>query len=127
VDGNIWLVKESGDCNYPADIEILGNTVRVLGPKDELGEGRLIEEEYELWPSLMSLAMAIEHSPGSSADGSISLAQAVASAHEQVCSFEKMWIKANSKSPSNYPMVLEANNAGIWFEQIVEHSIEASD
>lgn len=59
-EGHIWSVNSSGESNYPLDIEIVGNTVRVLGPKESGGEGRLIVDEYVLWPSLTALAAQIE-------------------------------------------------------------------
>lgn len=60
VNGFVWSIDEQGRSAHPADIEIVGDTVRVLGVKDDLGPGRLIEDEYQLWPSLTALAAALE-------------------------------------------------------------------
>ncbi len=44
----------------------MGDRIRILGAKDDLGPGRLIEDEFVLWPSLTSLAAAIEDQPAGS-------------------------------------------------------------
>ncbi|WP_045861801.1 hypothetical protein [Teredinibacter purpureus] len=60
VDGHIWSINHKGESNFPDDIELTDGTVRILGVKDCLGPGREITEEYQLWPSLTSLAMVLE-------------------------------------------------------------------
>lgn len=124
-NGHVWTIDHNGETNFPAEIKIEGRNVLVLGAKDDLGPGRAVEEEYQLWDSLTELAIAIEQSPKPSDDGSISLDQAVASAHQQVESFRKWWTGCHAKLPDQYPMVLPEDNAGLWDEQINDHSISA--
>lgn len=125
-NGHIWSIDDHGKSNFPADIEIVGNTVRILGVSDDLGEGRSIDEEYVLWPSLTALAITLEQNPKDyqSDDGSMSLECAVAEGYKQVSSFEQYWLKSNSEKPDMYPMILPGDNAGLWFEQMREHSEE---
>ncbi len=61
VNGFIWNIDEQGRCAYPRELDVSGDTVRVLGVKDDLGPGRLIEDEYQLWQSLTELAAALEN------------------------------------------------------------------
>lgn len=60
VNGHIWSVDQNNKSNFPSDINIDGDTVQILGAEDDFGDGREIEEEYQLWPSLTSLAKVIE-------------------------------------------------------------------
>lgn len=123
VNGHIWSINQSGESNFPGDIKIEGNTVLILGAKDDLGDGRPVDEEYQLWQSLTDLAIALEQELPSSNDGSVSLVQAVASVHQQVNSFEKWWISQNAENPDLFPMVLTQDNSGAWFEQIKDFCI----
>ena len=59
-NGFVSSIDEYGRSAYPAELEVVGDTVRVLGAKDDLGPGRLVEDEYQLWPSLTALAAALE-------------------------------------------------------------------
>jgi hypothetical protein len=59
-DGNIFSINHDGTSAFPADIEIKGDTVYILGDKDDIGHGREIAEEFTLWPSLTALAKALE-------------------------------------------------------------------
>lgn len=118
VNGHVWTINDEGKTNFPADIHIEGNTVQILGARDDLGPGRAIDEEYQLWNSLTDLAIAIEHSHHASEDGSVSLAQAVGDAHKSTADFEKMWILQNKENPEQFPMVFPADNAGLWAEQM---------
>jgi len=120
VDGHIWSIDLNGKSKFPGDIEIKDSEVWVLGESD--GQGRLIEEEYTLWPSLTDLAMALEQDIKPSENGDVSLEQAVSEAHLNVESFKKSWIKSHEDKPDCYPMFLAKDNAGLWFEQIVDHS-----
>jgi hypothetical protein len=64
VDGHIWSIDQDGKSKFPSDIQIVGDTVRILGALDDLlGDGRAIDEEYSLWPSLTALAIALEQDP----------------------------------------------------------------
>jgi hypothetical protein len=57
-EGHIWSINNRGECNYPSDVEVVDGIVRILGRYDDgCSGGRLIEEEYSLWPSLTSLAL----------------------------------------------------------------------
>lgn len=123
VDGHIWSTNASGESNFPGEIEIIGDTVRVLGTGDGSG-ARLVEDEYQLWPSLTSLAMALELDLPPSVDGSISLDQAIAEAHKQVESFRGYWLRENERNPDHFPLTLPRENAGLWFEQISAHEAE---
>ena len=67
VDGNVWTINSEGKSAFPADIEIVDGDVRVLGADDGTG-ARLIEDEYVLWPSLTSLALALEQNITASDD-----------------------------------------------------------
>lgn len=118
--GHVWSICVDGSTNYPAEIRIEGVKVQILGAKDDLGPGRAIEAEYDLWDSLTELALRIEHSPTPSTDGSVSLEQAVADELHNVIKFEKFWISNNAKNPDHYPMTFPVDNAGIWAEQIRE-------
>ena len=59
VDGFVWSVNHKGETRYPMDIEIVDDTIRVLGEGNEV-DGREIIDEYVLWPSLTELAYALE-------------------------------------------------------------------
>jgi hypothetical protein len=120
VDGYVWSIDHNGKSNFPHEIELRGDTVLVLGDFD--GGARLIEEEYTLHPSLTALSMCIEQTYLPSCDGSVSLDQAVAEVHLQAEAFKADWLKLHEKSPAEYPMSIGADNAGIWFEQIMEFS-----
>lgn len=126
VDGHIWSINEAGESNFPADIAIDGDVVQVLGERDDQGPGRLVEDEYVLWPSLTALAIALEQEPEPSSDGSVSLQQAVAEAHQRAQSFEVWWVQANKDKPDHYPMSLPMDNAGLWHEQLCDHHLEDS-
>lgn len=67
VNGVIFTVYPSGDTNFPGDIKIEEATadrlfaqVSILGEYEDGDEsgGRLIEDEYVLWDSLMELGAA---------------------------------------------------------------------
>lgn len=57
-NGHVFTLDANGVSNYPGDIEINERVVRVLGAYDETGQGRLVEAEYRLWPSLTELLAA---------------------------------------------------------------------
>ena len=123
VNGHVWTIDHKGNSNFPSDFEIVGNTVLVYGVKDDLGEGRAIDEEYQLWPSLTALAMTLEQNPCDyeSEDGSMTLECAVAEAHKRVHSFEKHWIESNKVAPDHFPMSFPQEDTGLWFEQMNDH------
>lgn len=120
--GHVWTIDHQGKTNFRAEIKIDGERVLILGERDSTGDdGRLVEAEYVLWPTLTSLAVVLEQDKLSNADGSVSLEQAVAGAYKRINSFEVWWRKNHSIDPERYPMVLTENNAGLWDEQIYEH------
>ena len=64
-NGAIWTVFNDNSTNYNRDIRVGtgGHTVEVLGEYDGTpgpDTGRLIEEEYTLWQSLLDLSAHIE-------------------------------------------------------------------
>ena len=119
VDGHIWSIDKDGKTNFPSEIKIDGEDVLVLGPHD--GEGQFIEETYQLWPSLTSLALAIEQKIQPSIDGSVSLNQAVAEAHIGAEIFKAAWLKGHMEHPDRYPLAFPEDNAGLWREQMADH------
>ncbi|OEE38313.1 hypothetical protein A1QO_02730 [Vibrio genomosp. F10 str. ZF-129] len=65
INGAIWTVYTDGSSNYHLDLQVTSDNkgVQILGEYD--GEpspttGRLIEDEYTLWRSLVELAANIE-------------------------------------------------------------------
>ncbi len=122
VNGHIWSIDHKGNSNFPGDIQINESDVWVLGAKDDLGPGRLIEDEYTLWPSLTALAMTLEHNIPECADGSVSLDQAVSKAHLNLESFKSNWLNEHRKDPIRWPLVLPENNSGTWNEHINDHN-----
>jgi hypothetical protein len=123
-NGTIWTVFAGGISNFPRDITVAENVVQILGEKEDDSPGRPVENEFTLWPSLMALALAIEYNEPTSDDGSVSLKQAVGEMHAQIQSFELSWIDSNRISPVAFPLALPADNAGLWFEQMLEHNEE---
>ncbi len=132
VDGQIWSINANGESNYPADIEIIDdtNTVRILGAyendsESELLSGRLIEDEYTLWPSLTKLALQLEQQPSDfSDDQEMTLDFAVAETFQKVMAFKSEWISSNKDNPDNFPLALPNDNAGTWFEQLANCILE---
>jgi len=122
VDGYIWSVADSGESNYPGDIEVKGDKVVVFEGSE--CNGRAVVKEYKLWNSLTSMAMEIEQKVPSSEDGSVTLEQAVAEAHQRAESFKKFWLTEHARKPEHFPLALPADNAGLWFEQINDHEPE---
>ena len=63
-NGAIWTVFNDNSTNYGSHIRVTsdGSTVEVLGKYD--GAERLIEEEYQLWQSLLDLSAHIEAEVG---------------------------------------------------------------
>ncbi|MGR2849140.1 hypothetical protein ABMX62_19035 [Vibrio vulnificus] len=128
VDGVIWTVYQTGTethTNYCEDINVDGEQVQILGAYDDTHEGdsstagRLIEDEYRLWSSIVDLAVAIEK-PAKCDDGSITLDQAVSEQLETIQAFKAYYIAENKEHPDMYPLSLPKNNAGCWFDQMME-------
>lgn len=44
------------------------------------------------------------------------LSQFVAEEERTLVKFKKWWIRMNKKEPENYPLEIEDDNQGIWFE-----------
>lgn len=143
-NGIAWSVKPNGETNHPSEIKVHGDTVTVISEFISRGSFTVNPElkalgvtsmkykkmdedqnrDYPLYDSLTALAMATEQSPAPSEDGSVSLEQAVADAHQQAESFRKHWLENNAKEPEFFPMVLPVDNAGLWHEQITGHDLE---
>lgn len=131
VDGIIWTVYQSGSTihsNFSGDILVKGQVVQVLGPLDDTHQGdsstagRLIEDEYCLWSSIVDLAIAIEK-PAASDDGNITLDQAVSEQLANIQAFKVNYIAESKEHPDMYPLSLPKDNAGSWFEQMMEHDL----
>lgn len=60
VNGMVWVLDSQGNSNYPAFTNIEGDTIQILGEKDDMGPGRAVEDEYTIHSSLLSLSRAIE-------------------------------------------------------------------
>lgn len=123
-NGHVWTINHEGQTNYPADIRLVGDTVQILGESDDLGPGRAIEGEYQLWNSLTELALCIEYRTSPVNDNGVSLEQAVSEELHKVIRFEKEWVLNHAERPEQYPMVIPRDNAGVWFEQIREFESE---
>lgn len=126
IDDNnqIWSTDENGKSNHPNKLLIEGELVSVLGERD--GDvGLPIDATFTLHPSLTELAIAIEHSPAPRRDGGVTLEQVVAEAHQRAVSFQKYWIEMHEKYPEQFPMLLPKGNAGLWVEQLNDHSDDA--
>lgn len=100
--------------------------VHILGPLDDSHDGdsstagRLIEEEYCLWSSIVDLAIAIERPPTSD-DGNLTLEQAVSEQLHIIQNFKAKYLAENRVNPNMFPLTLPIDNAGSWFEQMMEH------
>ncbi|MBF4374443.1 hypothetical protein [Vibrio anguillarum] len=53
-------------------------------------------------------------------DGSITLEQAVSEAHYRVEAFRNFWLAKHKEEPQHFPLVLAADNSGLWHEQITD-------
>lgn len=60
VNGMVWVLDSQGNSNYPAFTNIEGDTIQILGEKDDMEPGRSVEDEYTIHSSLLSLSQAIE-------------------------------------------------------------------
>ena len=128
VDGVIWTVYQTGTevhSNYSGDIKVDEKSVQILDSFDETHEGekssagRLIEEEYCLWSSIVDLAIAIEK-PAAIDDGNMTLDQAVSEQLETIQAFKANYIAESKDNPDMYPLSLPKDNAGSWFEQMMD-------
>lgn len=123
-NGQIWSINQHGESNHPKKLLIEGDRVSVLGDCD--GEpGAPIDDTFVLHPTLMSLAIAIEHTPAPSEDGSVNIEQAVADGYQRITSFHEYWLDMNSRYPEEFPLKFERDNAGLWNEQMNDHSDDA--
>lgn len=77
-----------------------------------------------LWTSLVDLAIEIEGVSVESDTGGGTLQDAVNEAHIQARDFKKVWLENYTKNPEYFPMSLPTDDAGTWFEQIQEHTVE---
>lgn len=111
VDGVIWTVYQTGSqihSNFSGDVLVKAQEVQILGSYDDThnGEsptaGRLIEDEYRLWGSIVDLAIAIEK-PAASDDGSMNLDQAVSEQLSTIQAFKANYIAESKENPSMYP------------------------
>ena len=127
-DGVIWTVYKTGaeiHSNFSGDINLNGKEVQILGPYDDTHDGdistagRLIEDEYSLWSSIIDLAIAIEK-PAASDDGNMTLDQAVSEQLETIQAFKANYITESKEHPDMYPLSLPKDNAGSWFEQMMD-------
>lgn len=128
VNSVIWTVYQTGTeihSNFSGDILVKGKEVQILGPYDDTHDGdsstagRLIEDEYCLWSSIVDLAIAIEK-PAASDDGNMTLDQAVSEQLETIQAFKAHYIAENKSNPEYYPLSLPKDNAGSWFEQMMD-------
>lgn len=119
-DGLIAWIDDQGVSNLPVLVKgelqgvIDGNTLRLIAIDGS------VEEEYQLWGSLIALALAIEAQVPSiiAHDRPLHLDTAAAIAHQRIERFRLDWHKGFKENPNGYPLELEANNSGVYFEQM---------
>lgn len=119
-DGLIAWIDDQGVSNLPVLVKgelqgvIDGNTLRLIAMDGS------VEEEYQLWGSLIALALAIEAQLPSiiAHDHPIHLDTAAEIAHQRIERFRLDWHKGFKENPNGYPLELEANNSGVYFEQM---------
>jgi hypothetical protein len=121
--GAIWEVSEDGETLYPRKVHVVGDRIQILVDL-AWSEELAVENEYILWPTLTALALALEHDHGARPDGSMTLDMAVSEVHHQVESFKAYWLEQHEKYPIGFPLMLEANSAGLWLEQMYESETE---
>ena len=117
--GTIFDDEHDVTTDLNADIKIHNGKVQVIF--DQGGGSYQILDEHVFWSSLIDLAVAIEKVSSSSAD-TVTLKEAIIEAHEQVSAFEKSYLEEHKKKPQEWPLTMERENAGVWFEQIFEFS-----
>lgn len=125
-ESRIWSVSLAGQCDYPGQLTIESDRVIVLGERDATAntESYAIEDVFTLHPSLTALALAIEHTPPPSPDGSVSLTQAVATALHHTLAFEQYWLASHRRCPEHFPMVFPEENSGMWQEQMYDADVD---
>lgn len=121
----IWSVDDEGQSRYPAHIFVTQDRVEVLGEREK--DGFVIDQVFVLHASLTDLALAIEHTPTPSEDGSVSLDVAVAENLHRVMAFRSFWLTGHEKTPDHFPLVFDEDNAGSWNEQIQDFSLSDQD
>ncbi|WP_337233139.1 hypothetical protein, partial [Vibrio cholerae] len=68
---------------------------------------------------IVDLAIAIEK-PAAIDDGNMTLDQAVSEQLETIQAFKANYIAESKENPDMYPLSLPKNNAGSWFEQMMD-------
>ena len=120
--GVIWPITSSGECHYPHALKVAEGKVYILHPHNKQG----VVNTFTLYPSLFSLALAKEKNPDAGKEDPeyMTLDRAVAETYRQVNLFELEWRKAHLKKPDEFPMRLPIDDAGTWFEMMLEYDGE---
>ncbi|CAH9013411.1 conserved hypothetical protein [Vibrio phage 424E50-1] len=118
----IW-VDENGQLTstFGENFRVEGDTVTEW--VSDCGE-ELDREYYTLWTSLVDLAIEIECVNVQYESEGTTLQDAVNEVHVQARDFKKVWLENHTKEPEYYPLSLPTDDAGTWFEQIQEHTVE---
>lgn len=120
LNGLICWVKENGESNHPV-IAKNEQVSKVDGNKIIfLSSVGAIQDEFLLWDSLTSLAVSIEQAVNVDPDASLHIDTAVAMAHTKIEKFRSDWYNGHAINKEGYPLSIESNNTGIFFEQIAE-------
>ncbi|HFG7030911.1 TPA: hypothetical protein ACGIK9_003411 [Acinetobacter baumannii] len=112
VNGVIYSISEDGRSNHPGKLRVENNKVFVLD-----SDGSVLDE-YQLWDSLLSLAVAIEGDSGDNHSGPLHINQAINQMHYAVDSFKNTWMNGHKQNPEHFPLTLPEDNSGIFFEQL---------
>lgn len=118
--GIVWPVNADGSSPFAGKLVLEGYKVLHV---DFDGEGDEVVSEYQLHESLTDLGIAIEHSDSANSEqDSVSLEQALSEAYRCIQSFGAAWQAAHAKQPEVFPMTLPTDNAGLWGEQMADHT-----
>jgi ABC-type histidine transport system ATPase subunit len=120
LNGLICWVKENGESNHPAITsgeqvaKIEGNKILFIKSDGS------IQDEFILWDHLTALAAAIERPIHVDPNDSLHIDTAVAIAHSKIEKFRSDWHSGHIANTECYPLSIESENTGIFFEQMFD-------
>lgn len=119
-DHGLICQVDSEQCNHPRitsqelTFTVDGEDIFFIAPNGEE------VERYKMWDSLISLAVNIERPTQTHQNDTLSLDEAIKIAHERVERYKEDYLEGNqNEGDMHYPLSLPADNAGVYFEQIV--------
>lgn len=114
-EGHVWTIRDSdGHCNYPGTVEVVGDKVCVVERMDDnYLNGRVIKEEFILYPSLLALSQAIDAQ--NCQEWTQTLDKFVHQQFRRLIAFRMNWLNNHAQSPEEWPAVMREQD---WLEQL---------